>query len=241
MDLAHAVVIVTGASSGIGAATAVAASRAGARVVLLARREDQVLALADGLPGAVGIGCDVTSVEDVTAAVRAVLERFGRIDVLVNNAGQSLNAGIDGTDLEQFRAILEINLIAPLAFLQAVLPTMRAQRAGSIVNVSSGTTLRPYAGTSAYSASKAALNQLSAVAREELTGTGVVVSTVLPSLTRTDLLRNALGSEPGDDSFDGADTPEHVAAVILEVIRSGVATTDLVPVEYGGTYIRPAE
>lgn len=236
MELEGAVVIVTGASSGIGRATAVAASRAGAEVALLARREDRVSAIAADLPNALAVRCDVTVQEDVDAAVRDVISRFGRIDVLVNNAGQSLTAGIEETDLTDFQAILELNLVAPLRVMQAVLPAMKQQHAGSIVNVSSGTTLSPYVGTGAYSASKAGLEQLGAVARAELADSGITVSTVLPSLTRTDLLEAARGTRRGNYDLQGAQAPEQVADVILALVRSGGAIADLVPAEYGGTY-----
>ncbi|WP_236257631.1 SDR family oxidoreductase [Streptomyces hygroscopicus] len=106
----------TGASSGIGGATARAASRAGARVVLLARREERIRQLAGELGESVALAvpCDVTDRVQVAAAVEAAIERFGRIDVLVNNAGQGLQATVDAIDPEDFRAVLELNLVAPL-------------------------------------------------------------------------------------------------------------------------------
>ncbi len=94
MDINGAVVLVTGASSGIGAATARAASQAGARVVLAARREDRIRQLADELGAAVHVRCDVTDSKQVAAAVDAATSAFGRIDVLVNNAGQGLHAAL---------------------------------------------------------------------------------------------------------------------------------------------------
>ena len=98
MDLNNSVVLVTGASSGIGAATAQAASRAGARVVLAARREDRIRQLATDLGDALAVECDVTDAGQVADAVRAAMDKFGRLDVLVNNAGQGLTASIEETD-----------------------------------------------------------------------------------------------------------------------------------------------
>ena len=104
MDIDGAVVLVTGASSGIGAATARAASQAGARVVLAARREDRIRQLADELGAAVHVRCDVTDSKQVAAAVDAATSAFGRIDVMVNNAGQGLHAALEQIDPEDFRA-----------------------------------------------------------------------------------------------------------------------------------------
>src|SRR5690349_13343060 len=123
MEIENSVVMITGASSGIGAATARAASRAGARLVLIARREDRVRDLAAELGRAIAVRCDVTDQEQIHTPVRAALEAFGRIDVLVNNAGQGLQAEIEQICLDDLRAVLELNLVAPLAMMQAVLPT----------------------------------------------------------------------------------------------------------------------
>lgn len=163
MDINGAVVLVTGASSGIGAATARAASRAGAQVVLVARREDRIRQLAGELGEAVPVRCDVTDAGQVDAAVRAATDAFGRIDVLCNIAGQGLHAPLEQIDPDDFRAVLELNLVAPLVTMQAVLPIMRKQGSGSIVNVSSGITFSALPGSAAYGASKAGLSKLSAV------------------------------------------------------------------------------
>jgi len=141
MKINGAVVLVTGASSGIGAATSRAASQAGARVVLAARREDRIRQLANDLGQAVPVRCDVTDADQVRAAVRAASEAYGRVDVLCNVAGQGLHAPLQDIDPDDFRAVLDLNLVAPLGTMQAVLPLMRKQGGGSIVNVSSGITV----------------------------------------------------------------------------------------------------
>jgi short-subunit dehydrogenase len=238
VEIKDSVVVITGASSGIGAATARAASQAGARLVLAARREDRVRALADELGQAIAVRCDVTDQVEVSSLARAALDAFGRIDVLVNNAGQGLQGQIERISLEDFRAVLELNLVAPLAMMQAVLPAMRRQGAGSIINVSSGTTFADVPGTGGYVASKIALERLSAIARNELDGTGISVSAVIPFATSTEFLASIrAGRAEAEAMTAGAefDSPERVAAAILELIRSGEPRLDLVPVAFGGT------
>jgi NADP-dependent 3-hydroxy acid dehydrogenase YdfG len=230
--------IITGASSGIGAATARAASQAGARVVLAARREDRIADLASELGDAIAVRCDVTNLADVDSLVKTTLETFGRIDVLVNNAGQGLQATIDQISLADFRAVLELNLVAPLAMMQAVLPTMRRQNVGSIVNVSSGTTFADMPGTGGYVASKIALERLSAIARNELDGSGITVSTIIPFVTSTEFLSSMRAGRADAEEMTAwadFDSPEQVAEAILELMSSGDARKDLVPVAYGGS------
>jgi NADP-dependent 3-hydroxy acid dehydrogenase YdfG len=241
MDINGAVVLVTGASSGMGAATARAASHAGARVVLVARREERVRQLADELGEAVPIRCDVTEPDQVQAAVRTATDEFGRIDVLVNNAGQGLQAHIDEIDPNDFRAILDLNLVAPLVAMQSVIPIMREQGAGSIVNVSSGATYSALPGSAAYTASKSGLNNLSAVARAELADEGIAVSTIYPFVTATEFFDSVRAggesaSEMESNFAPQLHTPEQVAEAILELIETGADRADLVPHQFGGSY-----
>ncbi|RIJ56706.1 SDR family oxidoreductase, partial [Clavibacter phaseoli] len=211
----------------------------GARVVLAARREGRIRALAMEIGGgAIAVRCDVTDAADVAALAQAALDAFGRIDVLVNNAGQGLQSTIEDLALDDLRAVLELNLVAPLAAMQAVLPAMRAQGAGAIVNVSSGTTFADVPGTGGYVASKIALERLSAIARAELDGTGVVVSTLIPFATETEFMASIrAGRAEAEAMTAGAtfDTPETVADAVLALIASGDARMDLVPAAYGGS------
>ena len=240
MDINGAVVLVTGASSGIGEATARAASRAGARVVLAARREDRIRSIAEELGEALAVRCDVTDRAQVADAVRTATDRFGRIDVLVNNAGQGLQASLDDIDIEDFRNLLDLNLVAPLVTMQAVVPLMRRQGAGAIVNVSSGITFAPLPGTGAYSGSKAALSMLSSVARVELADAGIAVSTMYPFVTATEFVDSVkAGRDAAKDLESGTNAarqkPEQVAEKILDLIRTGAERADLVPERLGGT------
>src|SRR5512135_776618 len=125
MDVKHKVAIVTGASSGIGAATARLLSTHGARVVLAARRSERLQELARDLKGALAVTTDVTRAADVERLVSTTVERMGRVDILVNNAGQGLHVPVESVSVEDYRAVLELNAVAPLMLMQAVIPHMR--------------------------------------------------------------------------------------------------------------------
>jgi short-subunit dehydrogenase len=215
------VFIVTGASSGIGAATARAAHARGAQVVLVARRGPLLEQLTSELPGSSSYSADVTEKAAIQSLVDHVTATFGRIDVLVNNAGQGLHVPLEDVELDDFRAVLELNVVAPLALMQLVLPVMRAQGAGTIINVSSGTSRTVRAGVGAYAATKAALNMLSAVAGAEFEADGVVVSTVYPTLTATAFHSVLRAGSRQRGSAAQADSPEHVAETICDLVESG--------------------
>ena len=195
--------------------------------MLAARRAERLETLAEELPGAVTVVADVTRAEDRRAIVAAATEQHGRLDVLVNNAGRGLHVPLADVDPADYAAILDLNVSAALAMMQAVLPAMRAQQEGAIVNISSGTTRRIFPGVGAYAATKAALNMLSAVAREEFSADGIVVSNVLPTYTTSEF-HDALqaGSGPRREPA-AADTVEHVAEEILRAVRTGEAEIDL--------------
>ena len=224
MDIDGAVCVVTGASSGIGAATARHLSALGARVVLAARRTDRLEALAAELPGSLAVTTDVTDPAQVRRLVARTVEELGGLDVLVNNAGQGLHVPIEELDPEDLRAVFELNVVAPLVAMQDVLPVMAAQSAGAIVNVSSATSLRVFPGLGGYSSTKAALNMLSQVARVELSSAGVSVSVVYPSVTTTEFHdRLRAGHIASAARNIPRDPPELVARAIAFAIGSGEA------------------
>jgi short-subunit dehydrogenase len=223
------VLFVTGASSGIGEALALLAHARGARVVLAARRAALLSAVAASLPGAVAVPTDVTSASDVGALVRRAVEEFGRIDVLVNNAGQGLHLPVIDVDLDDVRAVLELNVLAPLALMKAVVPVMRSGGGGAIVNVSSGTTRRVLPGVGPYAATKSALNMLTEVARAELAGDNIAVSLVVPGVTKTSF-HDVLRAGSADVAHAPKCTPEEVAEAVLAVIESGEAEVVVSPV-----------
>jgi NADP-dependent 3-hydroxy acid dehydrogenase YdfG len=244
MDIKDSVVLITGASSGIGEATARAVVQAGARAVLLARRQDRLDDLASELGNEVlALPCDVTHPVEVQKAVQMAQERYGKIDVLINNAGQGLYASIEEIGIEDFRELLNLNTVAPLRMMQAVIPLMRKQGVGCIINVSSGATLATYPGSAAYTSSKSALNMISKVARLELADAGITVSLIHPFMTATEFygsvssgLTTAQEQESGAVSI--AHPPSLVAQMIVNLIGTGDEEVDLVPQEYGGSFER---
>ena len=175
MELTEKVVVVTGASAGIGEATARRLAGEGARLVLAARRTDRIQALAEELGDAVAVTTDMRDPAQVRALVAAATDAYGGVDVLVNNAGQGLHVPVMEIALDDLVAVTELNFYAPLVAMQAVVPVMRERGGGSIVNVSSGTTRMVPAptGTAGYASTKAALNMLSRIARAELAGEGI--------------------------------------------------------------------
>ena len=229
MEVNDRVVIVTGASSGIGAAFARLAAGEGARLVLAARRTERLEALAAELPGALPVTTDLRDPGQVRRLVAAAVDAFGRVDVLVNNAGQGMHVPVEEARLDDLQAIVELNLYGPLVAMQAVLPLMRAQGGGAIVNVSSNTTRMVIPGIGPYSATKCALNQLSATARAEWAADGVVVSVVHPSVTATEFHQTLRAGAMRGGGRLVPEAPEVVARAILEAIRSGAAEVVVPP------------
>jgi short-subunit dehydrogenase len=156
--------------------------------------------------------------------VERCLDVHGRVDILVNNAGQGLHVPILELMADDLRAVFELNVIAPLVAMQAVVPPMRAQGGGAIVNVSSATSLRLFPGLGGYSATKAALNLLSQIGRIEFADSGVAVSLVYPSVTETEFHQSLrAGHFAGGPRRFPADPPELVATTIVFAIESGEA------------------
>jgi len=227
IDLAGQTVIVTGASSGIGAATARQLHEAGAHPVLAARRADRLAALSDELGGALAVPTDVTDPAQVANLVAATLDRHQRIDALVNNAGRSMHGPLDQVDLAEFGQVLQLNVVGLLAMTQAVRPAMRQQGSGRIVNISSGTTRRVAVGVGAYASTKVAVNMLSAVLRQELAGDGIAVSLLLPSITATEFGNGmfTLGASPRPGMV--VQSPDYAAGFVLRLLRTGEDTFDI--------------
>jgi len=221
------VVIVTGGSQGVGAATARAFAREGARLVLAARGGELLAALA----GELGGFTDVMTVElDVTdrAGCRRLLEdaqrRFGRMDILVNNAGCHARGPVETVEPDDIARMVEVNLVAPLYLMRLALPYL-AQRGGSIVNVASLNGVAPMAGAATYSATKVALRHFSRALADELEGRNVRVSLVSPAGIETGFLLNEIDTVDDIVFSQPMSTPERVAEAILEAAEGGAVET----------------
>jgi short-subunit dehydrogenase len=230
MDIKDKIAIVTGASAGIGLALARLLAEKGATVVLAARSADKLKQLEKEIPGSVAIPADMQKPEDIHNLIQQARDRFGRIDILVNNAGQGLRAPVEAIDLAEYRAIMELNVFAVLVAMQEVIPVMRKQGGGTILNVGSMVSKNTFPTLAAYASTKYALNALSLTARQELANAHIIVSVFHPKMTATDFGQNARGQQY--DSRAGrpgmsVDTPEAVAARIVEQIISGDAEAQM--------------
>ena len=191
------VVLITGASSGIGEATARLLAERGAKVVLGARRTDRLEKLAAELAGrghaAVAKSLDVTDLADVQAFVRFALERFGRLDVLVNNAGVMPLSRLDALKVDEWNRMIDVNVRGVLHGIAAALPVMRERRRGQIINLSSigGHAVSPTAAV--YCATKFAVLAISEGLRQE--NTDVRVTVISPGVTESELAESI--SDPG--------------------------------------------
>jgi deazaflavin-dependent oxidoreductase (nitroreductase family) len=195
------VVLITGCSTGIGRATARMLSTAGYRVVATARHPETL----DGLGAAMTLALDVADEASIDTAVRAVLDRYGRIDVLVNNAGYSVRGAVDDVDLEPVARMFDVNVLGIIRMIHRVAPVMRGQGSGRVVNIGSmaGKFLGPANGT--YAATKHAVEALSDAMRWELEPFGVEVILVEPGAIRTNF--EATVAAGSHDWMDRTDSP----------------------------------
>ena len=217
------VVVITGASSGIGAALAGRVSNVGGRCVLTARREAQLAEVAAACgAGALAVPADVTRREDVQRVFDAALARYGRIDVWVNNAGRGITRPVSDLTDADFDEMMLVNVKSALYGMQTVLPHFKQRGDGHIINVSSMLSRIPFASfRSAYNAAKHALNGLTASLRMELRAEfpRIHVTTILPGVVATDFGVSALGGGPDSRALPWAQPVDEVADVILGVIR----------------------
>jgi NAD(P)-dependent dehydrogenase (short-subunit alcohol dehydrogenase family) len=231
--------LITGCSTGLGRALAEAVIGAGHNAVVTARDVNRVVDLADATPERVlAVALDVTDSGQVNSAVAQARERFGGIDVLVNNAGYGYRAAVEEGDDRDVRTLFETHFFGTVAMIKAVLPGMRAHRRGAIVNISSiGAQMTPV-GSGYYAAAKAAIEGLSGSLHDELAPLGISVTIVEPGAFRTDFAGRSLmqsdtviddyaatagqrrkendtmhGNQPGD--------PAKAGAAIIAAVESG--------------------
>jgi NAD(P)-dependent dehydrogenase (short-subunit alcohol dehydrogenase family) len=218
------VVVITGASEGIGAALATQLVARGDRVVLAARREPELSAVVARLgPGAIGVPTDVTRRGDVERLRDRAIAALGHVDVWVNNAGQGITRPVLDLHDDEFDAIMAVNVKSALYGMQAITPHFIERGRGHIINVSSLLSRVPFATfRSAYNAAKAALNALTANARVDLAAAhpDIHVSLVIPGLVATDFQKNAIGGTPQFrvGTAPGIQTADEVATAIGALI-----------------------
>jgi short-subunit dehydrogenase len=214
--------VVTGASSGIGRATAIELARRGANVVLAARRIELLESLAAECRAlgvdAVAVPTDVTRPDDC----RRLIETAGHVDVLVNNAGFAIFDSIAEAKADELRAMMDTNYFGAVHCTQAVLPQMLARRGGTIVNVASIAGIMGYARMGGYCATKFALIGMSEALRDEVLGKGVRVALVCPGTTETEFFVKAeRGKMPGASRLILATSAEQVARAICNAAEDG--------------------
>lgn len=219
------VVLITGASQGIGAACAIEFGRAGARLSLTARSEEGLSKAAP--PDALLTAGDLTREETRSAVIERTIERFGSLDILINNAGAGLYSPSWNAPMEEVRQLLELNLLAPLALAQLAVAHMRERRGGMIVNVGSiaGKMTLPW--LTIYSASKFALGALTEGMRMELRRDGVRTMIVCPGYVQTAFQQNARGGAPPQAMVRGrrfAITAEQCATAIRKGVERDART-----------------
>jgi NAD(P)-dependent dehydrogenase (short-subunit alcohol dehydrogenase family) len=206
------VVLVTGASMGIGEAIARAFSAEGAKLAVVARSLDKLEALARSLPGeALPLRADMSRPEEARAMVQKAADHFGRIDILVNNAAVGMYASVADMKPEEFERLIATNWVGPVHAIQAAVPYMRRQGGGQIINVSSvaGKVALPWMG--AYCASKFALNALSDSLRMELRSEKIHVLSVCPGRVKTGFTENAFKDMTTRPLYPGGISAERVA------------------------------
>ena len=240
----ESIALVTGASSGIGEATAIALAQEGARVAVLARRSDRLDQVVKRIKGAgsetIPLVADVTNEVQLREAMRRAKETFGRIDILVNNAGVMLLHQIEGVDTGEWRQMLDVNLLAVMLACHEVLPIMRAQGGGDIVNISSVAGRQVKAGYSGYNASKWAVGAFSESLRQEVTRQHIRVTVIEPGMVATELRQHITDPDvrKAQQDAERSITPlrgEDIAATII------FAVTQPEQVSISEILIRPTE
>ena len=229
MSFENKVVIVTGAGAGIGRSTAILFAKRGAKVVVNsvtpANGEETLRMLQEAGGEGIYVCGDVSKPEVATLIISETLKAYGRIDVLVNNAGIVLGGTVDDTTMADYQRTMDVNVLSVLLMTQAVLPTMRAQGGGSIVNTASVAATKGFVNRVAYAASKGAVISMSRAMAMELIKENIRVNCVSPGTTLTPSLENRIASSPDPEAalqaFNARQpmgrlgTPEEIAEAIL--------------------------
>lgn len=213
------VAIITGGARGMGEAEVRLLAAQGARVVFGDVLDGEGEALAKTVPGSTYVHLDVSKEDQWAAAVKLTLERHGRIDVLVNNAGILRSGPVEETSAADFELVFRINQLGPFLGMKAVIPHMKAAKRGSIVNISSTAGLQGYPNLVAYASSKHAVRGMTRVAALELARYNVRVNSVHPGMVATPMTRqagdDALAERASRTTFGRAGTPEEIGNMVL--------------------------
>lgn len=216
------VVVITGASSGLGEATARLLSQNGAKLVLGARRIERIEALAEELGDASARRTDVTVLQQVLELVNHAFERHGRIDVMVNNAGLMPNSPLERLKTDDWSRMIDVNIKGVLWGIAAVLPHMKAQKSGHIINVSSVAGHKVRQGSAVYSATKHAVRVITEGLRQEVKPYNIRTTIISPGAVRTELLDSITEKDIADavraGVFAMAVPPESFARAVLFAI-----------------------
>ncbi|UQZ33261.1 oxidoreductase [Paenibacillus sp. PK3_47] len=229
MLLKDKIVVITGASSGIGALTAQMLSKRGAVPVLLARSEEKLKPTAAGIPGVFGLyTCDVTSEAEVKHTFAEILKVYGRIDILLNNAGYGKFTSFTDMETGEFADMMDVNYMGIVRCTKAVVPNMLERGSGQIVNVASMAGKIGTARSVSYTATKHAVLGFTNALRQELRKSGIVVSAVNPGPIATDFFKTADPSGKYEKSVARMMmTPEHVSGKIVKLMEKGREEVDL--------------
>jgi NADP-dependent 3-hydroxy acid dehydrogenase YdfG len=227
MDIKGKVVLVTGASSDIGKATAKLFIRKGAKVVLAARSLEEVKELAAKMPDSLAVAVDMTKPQEIKQMVQQTHAYYGRIDVLINNAGQELNTSLEPIDVDDFARLMTTDVYGPLVAMQTTIPLMKQQGGGAIVNISSGVLHTARSTSPQVASAKSVWNMISLNTRTKYTDQGISVSLVYPRELEADVQnppkrRKVRHTKRQTDNYK-LDSPEAIAAKIVETIEKGIA------------------
>jgi short-subunit dehydrogenase len=230
MKINNSVVIVTGTSSGIGLATARLLALNGATVVLAARSAVKLKKFEKEIPNSFAIPTDMRKPAHIKALIKKTFDKYGHIDILINNAGQGMHSSVEKINIKDYKSVMDLNVFGVLEAMQAVIPIMRKQGGGMILNVSSMVSKNYFPWLAAYASTKYALNAISLTARAELEPDHIIVSVFHPKMTATDFGANSLGekysSSAGHPGMN-VDTPESVAKAIIEQLESEAAEANM--------------
>ena len=223
MDFTGKNVVITGASSGIGRSTAIEFAKKGSNVILIARRQQKLLKVADELEkygvSALACKCDVSDKNQVKRAHHSISERFGRIDVLVNNAGFAIYAPVARLEIKDIESQMATNYFGMVYCTKYFLPGMLENKSGHIINVASVGASFGLPGIASYCASKSAMLGFSEGLRYELKSSGIGVSVISPIIVRTGFFENMPFKKMPTPSFPSI-SPERVARAILGAVGS---------------------